>query len=111
MDIMHVEMNRNPLSSRPRAILGVLSPLENAFRLIDYLGMDLKHGSWLNMAELELSVLARQCLATRLPDQTAMRAAVTAWVVRRNAALHPIDWQFTTAAQIKFRRLGPAFDT
>ncbi len=70
-----------------------------------------KHGSWLNMAELELSVLARQCLAQRLPDQMRMTAAVTAWADRRNAAIHTIDWQFTTAdARIKLRRLYPEFD-
>ena len=70
-----------------------------------------KHGSWLNMAELELSVLARQCLARRLPDQTTMTKAVTAWADRRNAAIHTIDWQFTTAdARIKLRRLYPEFD-
>ena len=56
-----------------------------------------KHGSWLNMAELELSVLARQCLAQRLPDQTAMTSAVSARANRRNAAIRPIDWPFTTA--------------
>lgn len=70
-----------------------------------------KHGSWLNMAELELSVLARQCLRQRLPDQTAMREAVTAWAARRNASIHIIDWQFTTDdARIRLRRLYPAFD-
>lgn len=70
-----------------------------------------KHGSWLNMAELELSVLARQCLAQRLPDAGAMAAAVTAWSVRRNATIHTIDWHFTTDdARIRLRRLYPAFD-
>jgi hypothetical protein len=70
-----------------------------------------KHGSWLNMAELELSVLARQCLAQRLPDQTTLAGAVRAWADRRNAAIHTIDWQFTTAdARITLRRLYPEFD-
>lgn len=70
-----------------------------------------KHGSWLNMAELELSVLARQCLRQRLPDEAAMRAAVTAWAERRNASIHTIDWQFTTEdARTRLRRLYPAFD-
>lgn len=70
-----------------------------------------KHGSWLNMAELELSVLARQCLATRLPTEAAMRDAVTAWAERRTAATQRIDWQFTTDdARVKLRRLYPAFD-
>ena len=70
-----------------------------------------KHGSWLNMAELELSVLARQCLRQRLPDEATMRAAVTAWVERRNASIQTIDWQFTTDdARIRLRRLYPTFD-
>jgi hypothetical protein len=70
-----------------------------------------KHGSWLNMAELELSVLTRQCLRQRLPDQDTMRAAVTAWADRRNAATQTIDWQFATAdARITLRRLYPEFD-
>lgn len=70
-----------------------------------------KHGSWLNMAALELSVLARQCLAQRRPDQEAIRAAVTAWADRRNAAIRTIDWQFTIAdARIKLRRLYPEFN-
>ena len=70
-----------------------------------------KHGSWLNMAELELSVLARQCLAQRLPDREAMARAVTAWTDRRNATNSTIDWQFTTAdARTKLRRLYPAYE-
>ena len=70
-----------------------------------------KHGSWLNMAELELSVLARQCLRQRLGERTAMDQAVTAWADRRNAATSTIDWQFTTAdARTKLRRLYPAYD-
>lgn len=69
------------------------------------------HGSWLNMAELELSVLARQCLRQRLPDEAAMRAAVTAWADRRTTSIHTIDWQFTTDdARTRLRRLYPAFD-
>ncbi len=63
------------------------------------------------MAELELSVLARQCLATRLPTEAAMRDAVTAWADRRNRAPQRIDWQFTTAdARTKLRRLYPAYE-
>ncbi len=70
-----------------------------------------KHGSWLTMAELELSVMARQCLRQRLPTQAAMHKAVTAWAERRNAAIQTIDWHFTTDdARVKLRRLYPAFD-
>jgi hypothetical protein len=70
-----------------------------------------KHGSWLTMAELELSVMARQCLRQRLPTQAAMHTAVTAWAERRNAAIQTIDWHVTTDdARLKLRRLYPAFD-
>jgi len=70
-----------------------------------------KHGSWLNMAELELSVLERQCLRRRLPDRGAMEREAAAWAAARNAAAAAVDWQFTTAdARTKLRRLDPAFE-
>ena len=53
------------------------------------------HGSWLNMAELELSTLARQCLARRLPDQPTLQQEVTAWAEDRNRAAVGIDWRFS----------------
>ena len=63
------------------------------------------------MAERELAVLQRQCLAQRLPDRDAMARAVTAWAARRNAAISTITWQFTTAdARIKLKRLYPMFE-
>ncbi len=68
-----------------------------------------KHGSWLNMAEIELSVLQRQCLHRRLGDRATMEREVAAWVVGRNTATTAIDWRFTTAdARIKLKRLYPA---
>ena len=70
-----------------------------------------KHGSWLNMAELELAVCQRQCLRQRFGDRSALEAAVAAWAARRNVAAARIDWQFTTAdARTKLRRLYPAID-
>ena len=67
-----------------------------------------KHGSWLNMAEIELSVLARQCLNRRLGDRARMEREVAAWTAARNAAVATIDWQFTTEdARIKLKRLYP----
>jgi DDE superfamily endonuclease len=67
-----------------------------------------KHGSWLNMAEIELSVLSRQCMGDRVPDQTALVSSVDQWQRDRNARRATIDWQFTTAdARIKLRRLYP----
>jgi hypothetical protein len=67
-----------------------------------------KHGSWLNMAEIELSVLARQCLAERMENQERLAKAVAAWEQSRNAAAVRIDWRFTTAdARIKLKHLYP----
>jgi hypothetical protein len=68
-----------------------------------------KHGSWLDMAEIELSVLAGQCLDRRLPDRAALEREVAAWEAERNAAGRTIDWRFTTAdARIKLKHLYPA---
>lgn len=67
-----------------------------------------EHGSWLNIAECELSVLARQCLKRRIPDADTLRTEVDAWVQRRNQAQVTVDWQFTTDdARIKLKRLYP----
>lgn len=67
------------------------------------------HGSWLNMAEIELSVLARQCLNRRIADADMLAGAVAAWQAQRNARPTPIDWRFTTAdARIKLRHLYPS---
>jgi hypothetical protein len=68
-----------------------------------------KHGSWLNMAEIELSILGRQCLRRRLPDQGRLEAEVAAWAADRNARQGRITWRFTTAdARIKLQRLYPS---
>lgn len=67
-----------------------------------------KHGSWLNMAEIELSVLHRQCLQQRIPDQDTMIELVAAWQSPRNHNHSTVDWRFTTAdARIKLKRLYP----
>jgi hypothetical protein len=67
-----------------------------------------KHGSWLNMAEIELSVLKGQCLDKRIPNIGTMRREVAAWEVDRNNSPADIDWRFTTAdARIKLKRLYP----
>jgi hypothetical protein len=96
----------------PASLYAAFSPAE-AKRLADKLEIHHtpKHGSWLNMAELELSVLQRQCLRQRLPDRDAMGRDVTAWADRRNAQTRRITWQFTPAdARTKLRRLYPAFE-
>jgi hypothetical protein len=88
-------------------------PPAEAKRLADNLELHHtpKHGSWLTMAELELSALQRQCLRQRLPDRDAMAREVTAWADRRNGQTRRIDWQFTTTdARVKLCRLYPAFE-
>jgi len=67
-----------------------------------------KHGSWLNIAEIELSVLKRQCLAGRIADIKTMRAEVHTWNTDRNNRQAKVDWQFRTKdARIKLKRLYP----
>jgi hypothetical protein len=69
-----------------------------------------KHGSWLNMAETELSILSRQCLDRRIESQEIMVQETTTWEQNRNEVGAGIDWQFTTAdARIKLKRLYPSF--
>jgi DDE superfamily endonuclease len=67
-----------------------------------------KHGSWLNMAEIELAVLSTQCLAPRLGDQATVHRTIAAWEQDRNAAHATVNWRFTTAkARRKLKRLYP----
>lgn len=69
-----------------------------------------KHGSWLNMAESELSVLQRQCLRARIPDQESLRRLISAWVSKRNRLAVKANWRFTTDdARIKLKKLYPSF--
>jgi hypothetical protein len=71
-----------------------------------------KHGSWLNMAEIELSVLSRQCLDRRIPDAATLTREVAAWEQARNACPHPVNWRFTTPeARIKLKRLYPSIQS
>lgn len=67
------------------------------------------HGSWLNMVEIELSVLVRQCLGQRLPDLKSLSAEVAAWEAQRNRVGASVDWRFTTEdARIKLKSLYPS---
>jgi len=71
-----------------------------------------KHGSWLNVAEIELSVLSRQCLSRRMPNLAMIQQEAQAWATRRNAQESRIDWRFTTdKARIKLKRLYPRIET
>ena len=67
-----------------------------------------KHGSWLNMAEIELSILSRQCMDRRIPDQETLKKEISAWQEKRNAIARPMEWRFTTDdARIKLKKLYP----
>src|SRR5204863_9762153 len=93
----------------PASLYEAFEPAE-AKRLADKLEIHYtpKHGSWLNMAEIELSVLGRQCLAQRLPDVAMLTREIAAWEQARNAAEMTVHWQFTTAdARIKLKKLYP----
>jgi hypothetical protein len=69
-----------------------------------------KHGSWLNIAEIELSLLTRQCLHRRIPDMQTLQKQAQAWYEKRNVKQKLVDWQFTCEdARIKLKRLYPQF--
>lgn len=92
------------------ALYEAFEPAE-AKRLADKLEIHYtpKHGSWLNMAEIELSCLQRQCLDRRIPEADTLRHEIAAWVASRNQQEVKINWRFTTAdARIKLKRLYPS---
>jgi hypothetical protein len=95
---------------KPASFYDAFSP-EEARRLIERLEIHYtpKHGSWLNMAETELSVLTKQCLNRRIPDLPTLITEVAAWEHARNTARCRVDWQFTTNnARTKLKRLYPS---
>ncbi len=94
----------------PASFYEAFAPAE-AWRLAQKLEIHytLTHGSWLNMAEIELSVLARQCLAERMPSIQVVQEQVSAWQQQRNHAQATINWRFTAEdARIKLKRLYPS---
>ena len=93
----------------PASLYEAFEPSE-ARRLIERLEMVYtpKHGSWLNIAEIELNVLDRQCLGRRISDKPTLTREVGAWEAQRNADQAKVNWRFTTAnARIKLKRLYP----
>ena len=110
-DLIHVVLDN--LNTHKLASLYEAFPAPEAHRIAQRLQFHHtpKHGSWLNMAEIELSVLSRQALAERMDNQDALIQAVQAWEEARNAAHATVDWQFTTQdARIKLKRLYPSFN-
>jgi hypothetical protein len=94
----------------PASLYEAFDP-EEARRLAEKLEIHYtpKHGSWLNMAEIELSVLSRQCLDRRVPNFESLQAEVAAWQERRDATGTKIEWRFRTEdARIKLKRLYPS---
>ncbi len=99
------------LNTHKASALYEVFPPATARRLIEKLEIHYtpKHGSWLDMAETELSVLTKQCLDRRIPDISTLTCEVAAWEAQRNAARATIDWQFTTdKARTKLKRLYPS---
>ena len=95
---------------KPASLYEAFAPQE-ARRLLDKLEFVYtpKHGSWLNMAEIELSVLAKQCLDRRIPDQATLTKETAAWQQARNQHAATVNWRFTTEdARIKLKRLYPS---
>lgn len=93
----------------PGALYEAFEP-EEARRLVGKLEFHYtpKHGSWLNMAEIELSILQRQCLNRRIADEATLKREVAAWEQQRNEAQETIDWRFSiTDAREKLKRLYP----
>jgi DDE superfamily endonuclease len=93
----------------PGSLFAAFEP-EEAWRLVRRLEFHYtpRHASWLNVAELELSVLARQCLGRRIGDAATLAAEVAAWQQRRDAARVKIDWCFRAAdARVKLKHLYP----
>jgi len=111
VEIIRVVLD-NLNTHRPGALYETYPPAE-ARRILERLEFHFTpvHGSWLNMAEIEINVLTRQCLDRRIPDAATLRSEVAAWASARNEKSSQIEWQFTTEdARTKLYRLYPSID-
>jgi len=112
-DAKKIKLVQDNLNTHVKASLYEAFPPAEARRLVERFEWHYtpKHGSWLNMAESELGVLASQCLDRRIPDKETLTSEVAAWQDRRNKHQNKADWQFTIAdARIKLKRLYPRFE-
>jgi len=110
-DAAKITLVQDNLSTHKAASLYEAFPPAEARRLVERFEWHYtpKHGSWLNMAETELSVLSSQCLDRRIPGKDALTGEVSAWEAARNKHHAKADWQFTTAdARVKLKRLYPS---
>jgi len=108
--IVLVQDNLNTHS--PASLYETFEPME-ARRLMNRFEVHYtpKHGSWLDMAEIELGILGRQCLSRRIDNVNDLRRETKAWATERNSADTKVNWQFTTVdARIKLRRLYPSIE-
>lgn len=110
-DALLIQVVQDHLNTHdPSALYEVFEPAE-ARRILGRLEFHYtpKHGSWLNIAEIELSVLDRQCLDRRIPDKSTLEAQVLAWELWRNSHGTAVNWRFTTDdARIKLKKLYPS---
>ena len=112
-DAAKIVLVQDNLSTHTAASLYAAFPAAEARRLSERFEWHYtpKHGSWLDMAESELAVLATQCLDRRIPDKPTLIAEVAAWQDNRNRRHVKADWQFTTDdARVKLKRLYPQFE-
>lgn len=101
------------LNTHSIASLYTAFPPEKARRLAEKLEIHYtpKHASWLDMAEIEIGIMSRQCLSDYLANKDKIEAEVLAWCKKRNSNNSKVDWQFTTSdARIKLKRLYPIID-
>ncbi len=107
-DTIRVVMD-NLNTHTPGALYEAFEPAE-AKRILDRLEFHYtpKHGSWLNMVEIEIGVLFSQCLDRRIPDEDTLRHEISAWEERRNEQRTTVDWRFSSSdARVKLERLYP----
>lgn len=112
-DATKIVLVMDNLNTHTAAALYATFPPDEARRIRERLEVHYtpKHGSWLDMAEIELSVLTRQCLNRRIAEASVLEREVAAWVHARNQSKATSNWQFTTdTARIKLRRLYPSLE-
>ena len=113
-DVKRITLVMDNLSTHKAGSLYEVFPPEEAKRIRDRFEFVYtpKHGSWLNMAEIELNVLMGQCLSRRIDNIGEVQSEVAAWQRHRNNLDATVNWQFTTEkARVKLRRLYPTFDS
>jgi len=118
VDVIHPNAKRislvmDNLNTHAGASLYKAFPPEETRRILEKLDFHYtpKHGSWLNMAEIELSILSRQCLNRRISDQDTLKQQVAIWQEKRNNIARPMEWRFTSEdARVKLKKLYPTLN-